>query len=93
MEDMHQYWQVEFKVAWVVLCEKLYLPDGYNYGRDGRGLNNYYYDEDAREWVEIDMFTEMISLKQQIEWDTKHGIIMRKFKHYTIKIWNLLGDD
>ena len=77
MDDMQEYWQVEFKNAWVMLCEKLYLPDGYNYGKE--------------KGIEHDMLVEMISLKEQIEWDTKKGLIMRKFKYYTIEIYSLLG--
>ena len=85
MDDMQEYWRVEFSNAWVMLCEKLYLPDGYNYGKE-RGMIQY--DEDGNE---IDMLVEMISLKEQIEWDTKKGLIMRKFKFYTVRIYSLLG--
>ena len=77
MDNMNYYWQAEFKQAWSMLCEKLYLPDGYNYGKE-KGIEN-------------DILVEMISLKEQIEWDVKKGLIMRKYKKYTIRIWNLLG--
>ncbi len=77
MNNMNDYWMVEFKNAWVMLNEKLYLPDGYNYGKE-KGIEN-------------DTLIDMISLKQEIEWDTKHGIIFRKFRFYTVKIWRLLG--
>ncbi len=77
MDNMNYYWQSEFKNAWVMLCEKLYLPDGYNYGKE--------------KGIESDLLVEMISLKEQIEWDTKKGLIMRKFKYYTNRIYSLLG--
>ena len=77
MNNMNDYWMVEFKNAWVMLNEKLYLPDGYNYGKE-KGIEN-------------DILVEMISLKADIEWDTKHGIIFGKFKYYTVKIYGLLG--
>ncbi len=89
MEDMHRYWQQEFKNAWVMLCEKLYLPDGYNYGKE-KGIT-WRYNPDTDEYEEYDVLVEMISLKEQIEWDTKKGLIMRKFKYYTNRIYSLLG--
>ena len=82
---MRDYWRQEFTYAWDMLNEKMYLPDGYNYCKE-RGLVKY--DEDGNE---IDVLTEMISLKEQIEWDVKKGLIFNKFRFYTIKIWNLLG--
>lgn len=77
MDNMNYYWQSEFKNAWTMLCEKMYKADGYNYGKE--------------KGIESDVLIEMISLKEQIEWDTRKGLIFGKFKYYTNRIYSLLG--
>ena len=82
---MKAFWRNEFKNAWSMLCEKLYLVDGYNYGKE-RGMVQY--DKDGNE---IDSLTEMISLKAEIEKEIKSGNIGNSFQYYTTRIYGLLG--
>ena len=71
------YWQEQFNDAYEMLKEKLYLPDGYNYGKD-KGIEN-------------DNFIKMIFVKSCIQVDIRKGIIGEYYKSYAIEIWDLLG--
>ena len=77
MDDMRGYWEQEFISAFEMLKSKLYLPDGYNYGKE-KGIEN-------------DTRIDMISLKADIERDIRSGEIMDWYRYYTIEIWRLLG--
>lgn len=74
---MKGYWEYEFKNAFEMLKEKMYLPDGYNYGKE-KGIEN-------------DTLSDMISLKIEIERDIRSGEIVDKYMFYTVRVWGLLG--